>query len=62
MADKAASYRYNPLHQDIICHETAIDELARMVDDSRLRAGDDHLRPDHPAGVQRGAESSGGAG
>ena len=32
MADKTASYRYKPLHQDIICHETAIDELARTVD------------------------------
>ena len=33
MGDKAGSYRYNPLHQDIICAETAIDELFRTVDD-----------------------------
>ena len=32
MSDKATSYRYNPLHQDIICDETAIDELPRTVD------------------------------
>ena len=32
MAEKATSYRYNPLHQDIICDETAIDELPRTVD------------------------------
>ena len=33
MADAALSYRYNPLHQDIICSENAIDELAKAVDD-----------------------------
>jgi alcohol dehydrogenase class IV len=33
MADTALSYRYNPLHQDIICSENAIDELAKTVDD-----------------------------
>lgn len=33
MAERATSYRYNPLHQDIICDETAIDELPRTVDD-----------------------------
>ena len=32
MAHKATSYRYNPLHQGIICDETAIDELSRTVD------------------------------
>ena len=32
MADKATNYRYNPLHQDIICAETAIDELPRTLD------------------------------
>ena len=32
MAEKATSYRYYPLHQDIICDETAIDELPRTVD------------------------------
>ena len=32
MAERAMSYRYNPLHQDIICDETAIDELPRTVD------------------------------
>ena len=32
MADNAMDYRYNPLHQDIICAETAIDELPRTVD------------------------------
>ena len=32
MADKTTSYRYNPLHQDIICAETAIDELPRTLD------------------------------
>ena len=32
MADAALSYRYNPLHQDIICSETAIDDLAKTVD------------------------------
>ena len=32
MAGNALSYRYNPLHQDIICSETAIDELPRTVD------------------------------
>ena len=33
MADTALSYRYNPMHQDIICSENAIDELAKTVDD-----------------------------
>ena len=33
MPDSALSYRYNPLHQDIICSETAIDDLSRVVDD-----------------------------
>jgi alcohol dehydrogenase class IV len=33
MADTALSYRYNPLQQDIICSENAIDELAKTVDD-----------------------------
>jgi alcohol dehydrogenase class IV len=33
MADTALRYRYNPLHQDIICSENAIDELAKTVDD-----------------------------
>ena len=33
MADAALSYRYNPLHQDIICSENAIDELAKAVDE-----------------------------
>ena len=32
MSDKTTSYRYNPLHQDIICAETAIDELPRTLD------------------------------
>ena len=32
MADKTTSYRYNPLRQDIICAETAIDELPRTLD------------------------------
>ena len=32
MSERATSYRYNPLHQDIICDETAIDELPRTVD------------------------------
>ncbi len=32
MADAALSYRYNPLHQDIICSESAIDDLAKTVD------------------------------
>jgi alcohol dehydrogenase class IV len=32
MADIAASYRYNPLRQDVICDETAIDQLPRAVD------------------------------
>ena len=32
MADKKTSYRYNPLRQDIICAETAIDELPRTLD------------------------------
>ena len=32
MAEKATSYRYYPLHQDIICDETAIAELPRTVD------------------------------
>ena len=32
MADKRTSYRYNPLRQDIICAETAIDELPRTLD------------------------------
>ena len=33
MADKATSYRYYPLHLDVICDETAIDELPPTVDD-----------------------------
>ena len=33
MADTALNYRYNPLHQDIICSENSIDELAKTVDD-----------------------------
>ena len=33
MPDSALSYRYNPLHQDVICSETAIDDLSRVVDD-----------------------------
>ena len=33
MPDSALSYRYDPLHQDIICSETAIDDLSRVVDD-----------------------------
>ena len=33
MADRATSYRYYPLHQDVICDETAIDELPPTVDD-----------------------------
>ena len=33
MPDSALSYRYNPLHQDIICSETAIDDLSRVIDD-----------------------------
>ncbi len=33
MPNSALSYRYNPLHQDIICSETAIDDLSRVVDD-----------------------------
>ena len=33
MADKVTSYRYYPLHQDVICDETAIDELPPTVDD-----------------------------
>ena len=37
MADNALSYRYNPLHQDIICAETAIDELSRTVDNMGCR-------------------------
>ena len=32
MADSALSYRYNPLHQDIICSENAIDQLAQTLD------------------------------
>ena len=32
MAEKETSYRYYPPHQDIICDETAIDELRRTVD------------------------------
>ena len=32
MADTRTSYRYNPLRQDIICAETAIDELPRTLD------------------------------
>ena len=32
MAKRATSYRYNPLHQDIICDETAIDELPKTLD------------------------------
>ena len=33
MSEKATSYRYYPLHQDIICDETAIDALPQTVDD-----------------------------
>ena len=25
-------YRYDPLHQDIVCSETAINDLPRVVD------------------------------
>ena len=32
MAEDTLHYRYNALHQDIICSETAIDELAATVD------------------------------
>ena len=32
MATSTLQYRYNPLHQDIICAETAIDTLAATVD------------------------------
>ncbi len=32
MTDPALSYRYNPLHQDIICAETAINDLPRVID------------------------------
>ena len=32
MANPALSYRYDPLHQDIICAETAINDLPRVVD------------------------------
>src|ERR671918_2371666 len=32
MADRALHYRYNPLHQDIICSETAIAALPATVD------------------------------
>ncbi len=32
MTGNALSYRYNPLHQDIICSETAINELPATVD------------------------------
>ena len=32
MAENALRYRYNPLHQDIICSETAIEELPATVD------------------------------
>ena len=32
MSDSTLQYRYNPLHQDIICAETAIDTLAATVD------------------------------
>ena len=32
MADRTMQYRYNPLHQDIICSDTAIDALPAMVD------------------------------
>jgi hypothetical protein len=32
MAHNALHYRYNPLHQDIICSETAIATLPATVD------------------------------
>ena len=32
MASNVMSYRYNPLHQDIICSETAIEELPGTAD------------------------------
>ena len=32
MADRTMQYRYNPLHQDIICSDTAIDALPATVD------------------------------
>ena len=32
MADNPLQYRYNPLRQDIVCSETAIDALPDMVD------------------------------
>ncbi|CAI7991277.1 Probable alcohol dehydrogenase [Geodia barretti] len=32
MASSSLRYRYNPLHQDIICAETAINDLAATVD------------------------------
>ena len=32
MADRTLQYRYNPLHQDIICSDTAIDALPATVD------------------------------
>ena len=32
MADSALHYRYHPLHQDIICAETAIAALPATVD------------------------------
>ncbi len=32
MAASSLQYRYNPLHQDIICSETAIDDLSSTVD------------------------------
>jgi hypothetical protein len=32
MAHQALHYRYHPLHQDIICAETAIATLPAMVD------------------------------
>ena len=32
MSGNALRYHYNPLHQDIICSESAIDELANTVD------------------------------
>ena len=32
MANAALSYRYDPLHQDIICAEAAIDELPKVVE------------------------------
>ena len=32
MPTSTLKYRYNPLHQDIICSETAIDDLPSTVD------------------------------